>query len=75
MVGRNLKSTKATPNTIGSFVGPIISDSGLAFQKEVEANDDIDMASSLVGVGEYGGDLNSFGIDVGDTEVCGVSTR
>ena len=55
-----------------------MSDSGRAFLEEVEASDDIDMASSLVGEGGYVGDLNSFGpsnIDVGDTEVCGVSTR
>ena len=70
--------TKATPNTNGSLVGTIISDSGRAFLDEVEANNDIDMVSSLGGVGGYVGDLNSFGpskMDTGDTDVCGVSTR
>jgi hypothetical protein len=44
----------------------------------VEANDDIDMVSSLGGVNGYVGDLNSFGpskIDVGDTEVCGLTAE
>jgi hypothetical protein len=57
----------------------MISDSGRAFLDEVDANDDIDMVSSLFGeVGGYVGDLNSFGepkIDVGETKVCMVTTR
>ena len=46
-------------------------------QLEVETNDGIDLVSSLGGVSGYVDDLNSFGlskVDVGDTEVCGVST-
>jgi len=46
---RWLKSTNATPNMMGSFVGFINRDSGRAFRDEVEANDDIDMVSSLLG--------------------------
>ena len=58
----------------------MISDSGRAFLDEVDANDDIDMVSSLFGeVGGYVADLNSFGepkIDAGDeTKLCMVTAR
>jgi hypothetical protein len=51
---RWLKSTNATPRTSGSLVGVINKDSGRAFLDDVDANDEIETASSLLGgVGGY----------------------
>jgi hypothetical protein len=48
---RWLKSTRAIPKMSGSIVGWMSKDSGRAFRDEVEANEEIDMASSGGGFG------------------------
>jgi hypothetical protein len=74
---RWLKSTNATPRTSGSLVGVINKDSGRAFLDDVDANDETETASSLLGgVGGYVKGLISLGSSSrtdGGTEEFGVS--